>query len=233
MEGDGGTMTMTTTATMPRSTKEQIVFAAERLFAARGYEGVSLREIGAAAGSSNNSAVQYHFGSKEQLVVAIFENRLTYIDDRRALLIAQLEPDDIRGWVECYVVPLLEQGEMDGSHYMSFIAAVEHQVGIFEHLPERFWERTETFRDEVGALMTGVPEPLRSHRILQVVRFSVHAASARERAKAQGFDVLPFGVHVADLLDGWAGFLQAPASSAALSSIEGQMTKASRPSFMV
>ena len=83
---------MMSTATLPLSTKEQIVLAAERLFAERGYEGVSLREIGAAAGSGNNSAVQYHFGSKEQLVVAIFENRLTYIDDRRAILIAQLEP---------------------------------------------------------------------------------------------------------------------------------------------
>ena len=87
---------MTLTPTLPLSTKEQIVLAAERLFAERGYEGVSLREIGAAAGSGNNSAVQYHFGSKEQLVVAIFENRLTYIDDRRAILIAQLEPRDIR-----------------------------------------------------------------------------------------------------------------------------------------
>jgi AcrR family transcriptional regulator len=208
-----------TTATLPLSTKEQIVLAAERLFAERGYEGVSLREIGAAAGSGNNSAVQYHFGSKEQLVAAIFENRLTYIDDRRALLIAQLEPHGIRAWVECYVLPLLEQGEIDGSHYMSFIAAVEHQVALFGHLPERFRSRTQAFHEAVGALMTGVPEPLRSHRILQVVRMSVHAASARERAKAQGLEVLPFGVHVADLLDGWAGFLHAPASDDALASI--------------
>jgi len=209
------------TATLPLSTKEQIVLAAERLFAERGYEGVSLREIGAAAGSGNNSAVQYHFGSKERLVVAIFENRLTYIDDRRAILIAQLEPRDIRAWVECYVLPLLEQGEIDGSHYMSFIAAVEHQVGLFENLPERFGTRTQTFHDAVGALMTQVPEPLRSHRILQVVRLSVHAASARERAKAQGLEVLPFAVHVADLLDGWAGFLQAPASADALAAAAG------------
>ena len=212
---------MMSTATLPLSTKEQIVLAAERLFAERGYEGVSLREIGAAAGSGNNSAVQYHFGSKEQLVVAIFENRLTYIDDRRAILIAQLEPRDIRAWVECYVLPLLEQGEIEGSHYMSFIAAVEHQVGLFENLPERFGTRTQTFHHAVGTLMTQVPEPLRSHRILQVVRLSVHAASARERAKAQGLEVLPFAVHVADLLDGWAGFLQAPASADALAAAAG------------
>jgi AcrR family transcriptional regulator len=222
------------TATLPlSSTKEQIVLAAERLFAERGYEGVSLREIGAAAGSGNNSAVQYHFGSKEQLVVAIFENRLTYIDDRRAILIAQLEPRDIRAWVECYVLPLLEQGEIDGSHYMSFIAAVEHQAGLFENLPERFQERTTTFNQEVGALMTGVPEPLRSHRILQVVRLSVHAASARERAKAQGLQVLPFAVHVADLLDGWAGFLQAAASDDALASIESDAPEPLALPFLV
>jgi AcrR family transcriptional regulator len=177
--------------------------------------------------------VQYHFGSKEQLVVAIFENRLSYIDDRRAILIAQLEPHDIRAWVECYVLPLLEQGEIDGSHYMSFIAAVEHQVGLFEHLPERFRSRTQRFHESVGALMAAVPEPLRSHRILQVVRLSVHAASARERAKAQGLEVLPFAVHVADLLDGWAGFLHAVATADALASIEGYTPKPLGLPFLV
>jgi hypothetical protein len=81
--------------------------------------------------------------------------------------------------------------------------------------------------------MTEVPEPLRSHRILQVVRLSVHAASARERAKAQGMQVLPFGVHLADLLDGWAGFLQAAASGDALASIERYAPKALRLPFLV
>ena len=116
---------------------------------------------------------------------------------------------------------------------MSFIAAVEHQVGLFEHLPERFRARTQTFRDEVGALMADVPEPLRTDRILQVVRFSVHAASARERAKAQRFEVFPFAVHVADLLDGFAGFLEAPVSSVALASIGGYPPDAPSPPFLV
>ena len=81
--------------------------------------------------------------------------------------------------------------------------------------------------------MTEVPEPLRSHRILQVVRFSVHAASARERAKAQSFEVLPFAVHVADLLDGLAGFLQAPVSRVALASIGEYPTESPGPPFIV
>jgi AcrR family transcriptional regulator len=60
-------------AVIAPSTKEQIVLAAEGLFAERGIEGVSLRQIGAAAGNGNNSAVQYHFGTKERLVQAVFE----------------------------------------------------------------------------------------------------------------------------------------------------------------
>jgi AcrR family transcriptional regulator len=219
--------------TTPLSTKEQILLAAERLFAERGYDGVSLREIGTAAGSANNSAVQYHFGSKEQLVVAIFEYRLGYIDERRGLLIAQLQPRNLRSWVECYVLPLLEQGEIEGSNYLSFIAAIEQQTDLFAILPDRFRTRTDTFREQVGARMLEIPEPLRSHRINQVVQFSVHAASFRERAKARGFDVLPFAIHVADLLDGLVGFLEAPVSEVARHSIEGELATPSMWPFVL
>jgi hypothetical protein len=85
----------------------------------------------------------------------------------------------------------------------------------------------------VASRMPAVPEPLRSHRILQVVRLSVHAASARERAKTQGLEVLPFAVHVADLLDGWTGFLGAPASKDALGSIAGTAPTSPGLPFMV
>ena len=49
----------------------QLMVAAEKLFGQRGIENVSLREIAAAAGHANTSAVQYHFGSKESLVQAV------------------------------------------------------------------------------------------------------------------------------------------------------------------
>jgi AcrR family transcriptional regulator len=196
------------------STKEQIVRAAERLFAARGLDGVSLREIGMAAGNGNNSAVQYHFGSKEQLVLAIFEFRLPYLNERRKMLIAQRRPNDLRCVVECYVLPILEQGEMEGSHYLSFIAMLHQHAErrLFERIPDEFQQRTLAFRDQAGALIPQVPEPLRSHRISEAITFSVHAASDRERAKANGQDVLPFAVHVTDLLDALVGFLEAPVS---------------------
>ncbi|MGP0031279.1 MAG: TetR/AcrR family transcriptional regulator [Acidimicrobiales bacterium] len=202
---------------VPPSTKEQIVLTAEHLFAERGLEGVSLRQIGAAAGNGNHSVVQYHFGSKEQLVRAIFEYRLTHLDERRRILTAQRRPADLRSAVECYVLPILEQGEQEGSHYLSFVAMLQQHADqrLFEDTPEDLRASTRGFRDQIGLLLTAIPEPLRSHRITEAIAFSVHASAGRERAQAAGLSVLPFAVHVCDLLDGLVGFLEAPVSAAA------------------
>ena len=56
----------------PSASALRLVLAAERLFALHGIDGVSLRQIASEAGSANNSAVHYHFGSKEGLIGAIF-----------------------------------------------------------------------------------------------------------------------------------------------------------------
>ncbi len=127
------------------STKEQIVLVAERLFAERGIEGVSLRQIGAAAGNGNNSAVQYHFGSKDHLVQAVFEYRLPRLRERGSLVIAERHPDDLRSWVECGIRVLLEQSELEDSNYMSFVATL-YQYGrrdVFETVPRRIprWDQ--------------------------------------------------------------------------------------------
>ncbi len=197
--------------------------AAERLFAARGLDGASLRQIGAAAGNGNNSAVQYHFGTKEQLVRAIFEYRLPQLDERRRMLTAQCRPTDLRSLVECYVLPTLEQGEEEGSHYLSFVAMLQQHASreLFSEVPPEFRLRTDRFCQEVGQLLTHLPDPIRRHRINQALTFSVHAASDRERAKMHDRAVLPFAVHVADVLDGLVGFLRAPVSASTLAALDG------------
>ena len=53
------------------STKERILAAAETLFAQRGFDGASLRQLTSDAGV-NLAAVNYHFGSKEKLVEQVF-----------------------------------------------------------------------------------------------------------------------------------------------------------------
>ncbi len=57
----------------PASTKARILAAAEAVFAAKGFDGASTREIAAAAGV-NISSLHYHWESKETLYFAVFEN---------------------------------------------------------------------------------------------------------------------------------------------------------------
>jgi AcrR family transcriptional regulator len=71
-------------------TKERILDAAEALFMAHGYEATSLRAITAAAGV-NLAAVNYHFGSKEELFQSVLTRRLDPMNQRRLDLLADLE----------------------------------------------------------------------------------------------------------------------------------------------
>jgi AcrR family transcriptional regulator len=56
------------------ATKERLLDEAEALFAQRGFDGVSVREITAAA-RCNLAAVNYHFGNKKNLYVEVFRSR--------------------------------------------------------------------------------------------------------------------------------------------------------------
>jgi AcrR family transcriptional regulator len=55
--------------------RTRILEAAEELFAAKGYAGATVREIGAAAGT-NLAMIHYYFGNKEGLYRAIFEEKV-------------------------------------------------------------------------------------------------------------------------------------------------------------
>jgi AcrR family transcriptional regulator len=55
-------------------TRKAILEAAERLYADRGFADVTLRDIVAAAGV-NLAAVNYHFGSKDELIAELFISR--------------------------------------------------------------------------------------------------------------------------------------------------------------
>ncbi len=72
----------------PASTKARILAAAEAVFAAKGFDGASTREIAAAAGV-NISSLHYHWESKETLYFAVFEN----IYDRIVELVRSAIPD--------------------------------------------------------------------------------------------------------------------------------------------
>jgi AcrR family transcriptional regulator len=64
------------------ATRDRILDAAERLFAEKGFEGTSVRDLAAAAGV-NLAAVNYHFGGKEALYRATGERLMNELRERR------------------------------------------------------------------------------------------------------------------------------------------------------
>jgi AcrR family transcriptional regulator len=74
----------------PTVTKARILDAAEALFMEHGFEATSLRAITAAA-AVNLAAVNYHFGSKEELFQAVLTRRLDPMNQERVDLLTRLE----------------------------------------------------------------------------------------------------------------------------------------------
>jgi AcrR family transcriptional regulator len=204
----------TTAPVVPTSTALQLLVTAERLFSRHGIDGVSLRQISTEAGSSNNSAVQYHFGDKDGLLRAIFNHRLPELMYRRELLVARIDPDDLRARVEAELLPLVELAETPGSHYVSFVAQLR-QAGAADLLLDQphVAEALDRFTDDLRPLLPSIPEPARTMRIHQAQDIALHLAADRERALQRGDTVPAFPIFVTTTVDGLTGFLATDVSS--------------------
>jgi len=196
------------------STGLQLLLTAERLFAQRGIDGASLRQIAAEAGSANNSAVRYHFGTKPELLQAIFAHRLGDLQRHRALLGARADPDDLRARVEAHLLPLLELAEAPDNHYVSFVEQLQRAgaEGVLVDQPEVRRSRTE-FVAGMRCLLPHLPEPARTLRIEHAQDLGLHLAAERERAVDRAEPRVPFALYVSAVVDGITGFLSAPCSA--------------------
>lgn len=95
------------------TTKERLLDAAQELFANRGISATSLRDITSKAGT-NLASVNYHYGSKENLIRAVFERYLAPLNRSRHQLFDELqarmdrgESASIRGLLYALTAPCL------------------------------------------------------------------------------------------------------------------------------
>lgn len=102
---------------------QQLKHAALRLFAEKGVDGVTVREIAAAAGQKNHGAVGYYFGSKEALVREVIVDGAVELERLRNEALDRLEalggPASVREVVDVLVFPA---SALTDEYYISFIA---------------------------------------------------------------------------------------------------------------
>ncbi len=108
-------------------TRARLTACAERLFAERGIDGVTLQEIGRLSGQRNAAACQYHFGNREGLLQAIIDKHVPGIATRRHALLDALEAEgreDVRSVVRAFVQPVAEklQDPDGGAHFIRISA---------------------------------------------------------------------------------------------------------------
>lgn len=108
-------------------TRTALLRAAEELFAARGVDGVSMREIAAAAGQANHSAAHYHFANKRDLVNALLERHSEPMQLSWLSTVTHMEAegrDSLRELVALLVRPLVAKlDDPDGgANYLLVVA---------------------------------------------------------------------------------------------------------------
>ena len=95
----------------PPDTRTQILDAAERLFAERGFRGTSVRAITDLAGA-NLAAVGYHFGSKAELMAAVARRVIEPINAAQSAgldrLLARTPDPSVADLVEAFAGPMFD-----------------------------------------------------------------------------------------------------------------------------
>src|SRR3954469_18766754 len=99
-------------------TKSRILDIAENLFSEQGLDRVSVRDITEAA-KVNIAAVSYHFGGKDELITAVFERRISPVNQARVAALDQLDsrnkkqPAKVEEIMEAFIRPAVDCGEGD------------------------------------------------------------------------------------------------------------------------
>ena len=106
------------TAARVEDTRTRLLTAAERLFAERGIDAVSLREITRESGARNAIALQYHFDDRAGVLKAIFDKHVPEVEARRHAMLDEYEArgePDLRALASALVRPLAAKlGDRDG-----------------------------------------------------------------------------------------------------------------------
>lgn len=134
------------------ATRERVLEVAERLFAARGFESTTIREIAADAGVSVGTVMAV--GDKAAILVELFDRRISALHRARA---ERGEPrpttpapgrlvEEILALFEPFLDLFTADLEL-ARHYAATLVTGKHQAGVFDEL-------AAVLRQEIGDVLT-------------------------------------------------------------------------------
>ena len=144
------------------NTKERILGAAEELFAQHGFAGTSLRQVTSRA-DVNIAAVNYHFGSKENLVNEVFRRRMDEMSERRLAQLKRAQdekPGDLDAILAAFIEPplALTMDRHGGSAFVRVLARAfaEKNDRLRKFLSDNYGHVLREFAKAIGATVPGL-----------------------------------------------------------------------------
>jgi AcrR family transcriptional regulator len=166
------------------ATKTRILAATEKLFIVHGFDATSLRAITTEAGV-NLAAVNYHFGSKEELFAIVLTHRIDMLNLERVRILDALEAKgiDATNHVEQLIatmflpaLQLARDPERGGSDFLKFLgrAYADPSPFVSDLLAQRYAAQDARF---VQAFADALPE-LHAHDLSMRLHFMLDAISS-------------------------------------------------------
>ncbi|HEY1070741.1 MAG TPA: TetR/AcrR family transcriptional regulator [Thermomonas sp.] len=144
------------------STKDRILHAAEELFAQQGFASTSLRQVTSRA-DVNIAAVNYHFGSKDNLVNEVFRRRMDVMSAQRLEALRQAvatAPGQLEPVLAAFVEPALAmaQDRHGGGAFIRVIARTyaENNDTLRKFLSDQYGHVPREFAKAIAACVPGL-----------------------------------------------------------------------------
>ena len=200
-----------------RDTREQLLLTAERLFAQRGIDAVSVREILNEAGQRNKNAAQYYFGGREGLITALVTARSDALNRRREVLLDEVESserrNDLRALCTVLVAPLAEALDDPDNHFLGFLARyqLDHSRTVLSRAVDRvhtasYWRTAKLIR-----ATTGLPRSVFDIRFSLAMDMCFTGLAGRQAREEAGEPGLPPRTQFIDtLIDALCGVFRGP-----------------------
>jgi len=149
-------------------TKARILKVAERLFMEHGFSATSLRMITGEA-KVNLASVNYHFGSKEALIEAVFTRRLAPLNEERVRQLDLREKEaegralTVEQIVEAFVMSALRMGEdlsETGTVFLRLLGRTfsDPASGVGDILTKQYSDVVTRFKRALAKALPDLPE---------------------------------------------------------------------------
>src|SRR6201988_1984596 len=175
----------------PVVTKPRILDAAEALFMEHGFEATSLRAITAAAGV-NLAAVNYHFGTKEELFQSVLTRRLDPMNQDRVELLTRLEGEAVPDALPCEKIlmalfipalPISRDPERGGKNFLRLLgrAYADPAPFIRQFLSEQYAVMIARFKTAFSRALPQLPRKelsWRLHFVMGALSFTLAGTDA-------------------------------------------------------